>query len=105
MLVGAIEGGINYWGMLTRAEPEWKEKPQEEPASTWAARMLLDGKTVQLIDVEDDTETFDLTLDKLINGLVINARERPEDIDLEQADAITYDCIIQYALFGKLVYA
>lgn len=104
IMVGAIEGGVNYWASIRR-DSEWDSKPSDEPASMWATHLLLTGKQVQFYDYEDPTEEIDpLTLEKLVEGYAKQVAENPIDADLEQADANTYDNIIQYALFGQLVY-
>jgi hypothetical protein len=40
----------------------------------------------------------------LSNGIKLNAIHRPHDADPDRGDATTCDCIIQYAMFGKVVY-
>lgn len=104
VIVGAFEGGSNYWVGLDNTKPEFKDKPKDEPLSTWVTKLLIDGKTVYLFDREMPSDKFELTLQKVINGLALNALKRPKDCDLEQGDAITYDCILQFALFGKIVF-
>lgn len=105
IIVNGFEGGCNYWlGLDNGDRQEWTEKPSDEPNSTWATKLLLEGKTVHLFDIEDEDEKWELTLDKLIAGFSQNANERPFDSNLENGDASTSDCIIQYALFGKIVY-
>ncbi|MCM3227516.1 hypothetical protein [Terribacillus saccharophilus] len=101
IVVGAMEGGISYWAVLEKDE-HWDDKPNEEPASTWATKLLLEKKTIKFSDVEDPAEVWKLSLDKLLNGIKQNATYRPEESDLEQADAGTYDRIFQYALFNKI---
>lgn len=64
------------------------------------AALLLAGKTVKLYDVEDDSETWELTLEKLIKGIgrEITNGFKLSDIE-EEADAA-----LQYALFDEVVY-
>ena len=104
VVVGAIEGGCRYWMGIDNTKPEFKDKPKDEPLSTWCARLLLDGKTVELYDIEDKKEKFELTLVKLLEGLQQNATERPKHNDKENWDADDADCIFQYALFKEIVY-
>lgn len=112
IMVTAIEGGINYWAGLDNTAEAWAERPKDEPLSMWATKILIDGGSVKFYDVEgggeleeeeDDSEWI-LTLDKLLAGFAQNYKERPHDNDLEQGDATTADCIIQYALFGQIVF-
>lgn len=106
IIVNAFEGSISYWASLKRDE-EWKNKPREEASSMWATKLLLERKEVFLYDSEaedGEEELWALTLEKLISGIQQNIDKRPFDCDLDNADAITYDCIIQYALFNDIIY-
>lgn len=53
---------------------------------------------------KDNEVDLPLTLDKLMEGVKLNAVNRPFDSDLENADATTNDCIFQYAIFGEVIY-
>lgn len=65
--------------------------------------MLESGKSLWFCDDEED-EQYELTLEQLLNGIELNAEQRPHDCDLENGDAITADCIIQFALFNEVVF-
>jgi hypothetical protein len=101
IMVGAIEGGINYWGFVSAATK--KTKPQDVATSEWCARKLLDGETVVIVDIEDREERFELTLEKLQKGIQMNANLFDHHI-VDEMDAEDYDRIIQYALFEDVVY-
>lgn len=105
IIITGFEGGCSYWMGVDNTKPEWKGKPKDEPLSTWATKILVEGGTLYLYEVEDsESEVLELTLNKLLDGIAMNVKERPHDSDLENGDATTADCIIQYAVFGKLVY-
>lgn len=104
IIVSSFEGGSNYWMGIDNSKPEFKNKPKDEPLSTWATKIILEGGIIQFYDIEDEEETWTLTLDKLLNSIKLNAINRSFDSDLENMDATTADCIIQYALFGEVVY-
>jgi hypothetical protein len=104
IMVGSLEGGSTSWLGLDNNRGAWQDRPKTVPISAWATMVLLDGDRLHFYDVEDPEEKWTLTLDKLLNGYKLNHQKRPFDNDLENADAITYDCIMQYALFGKIVY-
>jgi tRNA G37 N-methylase Trm5 len=103
IIVTCFEGGSSYWLGLT-ANEDFKDKPKDEPLATWATKLLLEGKTIHLYESVDDNEKWELTLEKLLKGITQNAKERPWDCDLDNCDADTTDCIIQYALFNEVVY-
>lgn len=102
----AFDGSIGYWAGVDNRGQLWDGKPKGEPISTWATKLILEGSGVKLYDVEgeEDDESWTLTLDKLIEGYKLNYINRPHDNDIENGDATTYDCIIQYALFGEVVF-
>jgi len=112
IIVTSLEGGSNYWMGIVVTTSEWEDRPKGKdgiPISQWTTKLLLEGKVIQLLDIEDveDTvhsEEYQLTLEKLLNGIKQNYMERPFDCDIEDGDATTADCIIQYALFGKIVF-
>jgi hypothetical protein len=105
IIVTSFEQGSNYWLGLEVDYPEYEDRPDDEPYSTWTTKLLLEGKEIHLYDIEDDNEKWTLTLDKLMEGIKLNAKNRPFDSDIENGDATTADCIMQYALFNELVYA
>lgn len=106
IIVTAFEGGSNYWMGLDNSTDNWKNKPKGVPLSQWATKLLLEESYVKLYDIEqsEDDSNWVITLEKIIKGYEMNCIERPHDCDLEQGDAGTADCILQYALFGKVVF-
>jgi len=104
IIVTCFEGGSGYWMGLDNSKPEWNDKPKDESSSTWATKLLLEGNQITLYDIEDEKEEWTLTLEKLLSGIAQNIKERSFDCDLEDGDATTSDCILQYALFNEVVY-
>ena len=103
IIVNALEGGSDYWCGIEETNII-QLKPKGIPYSTWIANALIEGESVMFYDIEDDEEKFTLTLDKLIKGIELNAQNRSYDSDIHEGDASTADCILQFALFGELVY-
>jgi hypothetical protein len=107
IIVDGFEGGIGYWAGLRKSDNKetFELKPSDEPTSTWSTKVLIEGGSIYLHDCEEETdELWELTLPKLLEGYKLNCINRPHDNDLENGDATTMDCIIQYALFGDIVY-
>jgi len=108
-----FEGGSNYWidNFLT-SHPDGN-RPKETPKSTWVASALNKGGSVAIYPSEDENK-FVLTKEKLIAGIkawmitsgsaLIIPTRTGHTIDNGNIDAIEADNIMQYALFGKLVY-
>lgn len=121
ILADALEGGSNYWVGVDIYYKGRKDRPEEQdglsiselddkyrgiPISQWATKLILEGKSVKFFDVkgEDYDEDWVLTLSKLLEGIRLNARNRPYDCDLENCNENTADCILQYALLGDIIY-
>jgi hypothetical protein len=104
IIVNSFEGGSNYWMGLDNSTEAFKAKPKDEPLSTWSTKLLLEGGSVGIYDIEEDDKIYQLTLKKLLKGIQLNAKQRPEHTDEENWDGEDVDCILQYALFGEVVY-
>ena len=101
IMCAALEGGITYW--CSRAEVVG------EYLGEYASEQISKGGELRLYDCESD-EVYTLTLDKFLRGLatyigscygyvVENGSLETGVIDAEGAD-----CIVQYALFGDVIY-
>jgi hypothetical protein len=102
IMVGAMEGGINHWGFVSAKTK--RSKPSEIPTSTWCSSILLEGGEVYIKDREDDDiELFMLTLENLIQGYQMYINKH-YSYEVEDMDVDSFDSIIQYALFGEIVY-
>lgn len=97
IIVNSLEAQSTYWLGLDNTTPEWDNEPDDLPTSQYATQLILEGKTLTLYDIEDESEIWTLTLDKLLKGISI-AMCNSEDIEDES------DSVMQYALFGELVF-
>lgn len=101
IMVAALEGGINYWCQ----EVEVVGKYLGEYASGQISR----GGSLILHDA-DSSDKWELTLEKFLNGVKLyfedGCRVQVEDscIDAGDVDANDADCIVQFAIFGKVVF-
>lgn len=104
IMVSALEGGITYW--CDRAEVVG------EYLGEYASEQISRGGTLRLYDIEDYEE---LTKEKFLQGLrlylsrpkagdFLEFVDRELRIDPGYADAEVADCIIQYAIFGDVIY-
>lgn len=100
IMVTALEGGISYWCYKAEVvEGDYKGAP-------WASHCVSRGGSIRL-HVEDDDEKPVLTKERLIQGIVKEAERRGKTVralidDIPDADQA--DNIIQFAVFGSLVY-
>jgi hypothetical protein len=105
----ALEGGITYWCMHAQSimEEEW----MKENNITYLSDVT--GRGGDIVLTTDDGD-YVLTLKAFLTGLqmaidddtiAIETINNEYHIDTCMIDADIADVIIQYALFGKLVYA
>ena len=105
-LSAAFEGGITYWCFAAQGNFEgWPEGVE------YTSQCLSRGYDIFLYDAEElddhgNPKKYLLTLSALIRGIEKYCDEHSVSFyDLrEDCDAEAADCIVQYALFGKLVY-
>lgn len=104
IMVGALEGGINYWC----GEAEVIE---DKRVADWGHEQIARDGVLMLHDIEDPDEVWELNLEKFLNGFKLWVEKggygavEDGEVDCCNIDAICADEIIQYALFGELVYA
>ena len=104
----ALEGGIGYWCYRAEVEGEY--------LGEYASDQISRGGTLKLYDAESD-DVWDLDKAKLLNGISlaitngflleykwVKFKNEIITIDTYQVDAEVADAIIQYALFGELVF-
>jgi hypothetical protein len=112
IIITALEGGIGYWGCLLNEGKEFDEFYKDTKGLTtseFVADLILNEKSVVLYDTEldfNDAEKWELNLFKLLNGIklyIINSKQINFPL-IDNLDANMADSIIQYALFGELVY-
>lgn len=112
IMTTALEGGINYWCSEVKILGACRGKNAAEHLSrSGELRLCLTDETN---DIERPVrhEHRDLTLDKFFTGVRRYVAERggiTRDecgrIDVAEIDAAAADSIIQYALFGEIVYS
>jgi hypothetical protein len=100
VLTTALEGGINYWTSTPVKVPEWPE------GASYASEVVAKNKPIFIYDA-DEEEWLELNLEKILTGIKMFLSERDLACDYLQNgdyDAGDADLMVQYALFGKIVY-
>lgn len=104
IMCAALEGGITYWC--------YKAKVVGEYLGEYGHEQIARGGVLKLYDNEED-EVYDLTLEKLLNGIKKAYTEGyysnydwcdGETLDCCQVDAEVADAIVQCALFDDVIY-
>ncbi len=112
LICNAFEGGIGYWAKVTGyRKPEnvfkWDLFGDDATVYRYVQYPMSEGGAVLLCDAEDPSEKWELTREKLEQGLTVMANKYPRHYKnwmQEDDDAETGDVFIQCALFGELVY-
>lgn len=102
IMITALEGGIGYWACLDNSD--WSKQPADMPTSEYAWKILQDGGTLHFLDEEDDGAEYFLDLNSLLDGIGKCIANKDWDGDIDNIDAIIADMIIQYAIFGSVIY-
>lgn len=110
IMVSALEGGISYWCREA-------EVIGERMGEGWGHEQIARGGILRLYDAEDG-EHYDLDREKFLAGLkkylehplydgtiLRGIHEDRMELDCGMIDALAADQIIQYALFGDIMYS
>ena len=99
---------IGYWACIDNDTDVWNKTsdalPEDHTFEDVFFEILKNGYAVCLIDVEDTDEAWELTLDKLINGIKLTIEQNYWNGDFDDIDGEVGDIIFQMALFGEIVY-
>jgi hypothetical protein len=110
MIIGAFEGGSNYWierAVLIHPKPE--ELP-EDGVVWWGnskRNVFAEADFLVKVKPDDESDFFHLGPRQVRDGLEIMARDYGRhfaDMIAENDDATTADVFLQCCLFGELVY-
>ena len=106
-------GGFDYWGELCSADEDYeaarkrleeKSKPDFKPCyEDVLAEILEGGGKLTVYDREEDKE-YELTTEKILEGWKKYAENYDSADDFDEYDGESADCILQYAIFGDVIY-
>lgn len=109
IMVSAFEGGINYWCRRVVVQGDYLGKYASEQISRggklaiWLDEPFEDDKTCYVLDRDKFLAGFKLWIES--DGDSYDAIDRSNgSVDCGQIDAVCADEIIQYALFGEVVF-
>lgn len=101
IMVCALEGGICYWCRKAEVVGEYLGEYASDQISRGGALILHDAESAQ---------TWELTLEKFLNGVKLyfeqgcHVQVEDNTIDTCDIDADDADCIVQFAVFGEVVF-
>lgn len=100
---------IGYWSCIDNDTNVWHEARKEVVGVDYTFEdiffhILKSGKTVELFDIEDNEEVWELTLAKLLRGIQMAMDNDYWYGDVDELDGRIGDIIFQYALFDDIVF-
>ena len=112
IIITALENGIGWWACLDNTGDLYANAPEDESTAETAARHLLSGGNIILLDDEDRKVAWELSLEKLLSGIkqfVEGGYDKysafqPGEMNWSGFDAVCADTIIQLALFNEVVF-
>ena len=107
-IISSATYDIGYWGMIDNDTNEWWDARSEmSEYSTFEDlfyHILKKGEKILILDVEDNEDSWDLTLEKLLNGIKLTIENGYWNGKFDDIDGLVGDIIFQHALFGKIIY-
>lgn len=110
-MVGIISSAvydIKYWAVIDNDTDIWNvtsdSLDDDHTFEDVFYTILKNGQAVQLIDSEDPDEIWDMTLDKLLNGIKLAIQNGYWTGNMDDIDGEAGDIIFQHALFNEIVY-
>lgn len=89
------------WFMVDNTTTEYKESIGDTIEDKLAHILFID-KEVIIVDIEEN-ESYKLTFKDLLNGLSLYI-SHGGSADIDEYDWCNADCVLQYALFGEVIY-
>lgn len=100
---------IGYWSCIDNDTEAWHEAHKELEGEGACfedvfLHILKSGKAVELFDVEDNEDVWELTMEKLLHGMQMAVEQNYWDGDIDNLDGSIGDVIFQFALFDEIVF-
>lgn len=99
---------IGYWACIDNDTEVWNQMSDsmddDHTFEDVFFEILKSGQAVELIEVEDDEEVWELTLEKLVHGTQLAVEQNYWDGDMDNLDGEVGDIIFQMGLFDEIVF-
>ena len=107
-IISSATYDIGYWGGVDNDTDEWEnaraELSEDATFEDLMYHILKKGDKVRMFDVEETDGPWELTFDKLLNGIKLTIENGYWTGSLDDIDGEVGDIIFQYALFSDIVY-
>ena len=99
---------IGYWACIDNTTKDWQHVSQSLPSDhtfeevIWT--LLKTGNSLHIEDVEGTEGPWDLTLEKLLNGIKLSIEKKCWNGNMDEIDGEVGDIIFQMSLFDEIVF-
>lgn len=107
IIVSALTSGIGYWAKINDDTEEFNQLYDKVfCVSSAIVEIILNGGEVSIESKSEEYKPkYKLSLNRLLKGIAMNIENRPWDCNMKHIDKTTADCIIQYAIFGDVLFS
>jgi hypothetical protein len=97
---------IGYWGIIDNTTEDWQRVSASLPSDStfediiWA--LLKTGNSLHIEDAENDDESYDLTLETLLNGIKLSIEKKCWNGNMDEIDGEVGDIIFQWLYLMRL---
>ena len=99
---------IGYWACIDNTTEDWERVslalPSDRTFEDVMWTLLKTGQCIRILDAEDDDGPWDLTLEKLLNGIKLSIEKKCWNGNMDEIDGEVGDIIFQMSLFDEIVY-
>ena len=99
---------IGYWACIDNDTENWRRASdslsEDHTFEDVMFTLMKNGCGVDMLDAEGTDGPWNLTLDKLLNGIKLSIQNGFWNGKLDDIDGEVGDTIFQYALFNEIVY-
>lgn len=107
-IISSAVYSIGYWACIDNTTENWQRVSLSLPSDStfedviWA--LLKTGNSLRIEDAENDDEDYNLTLDRLLNGIKLTIEKKYWNGNMDDIDGEVGDIIFQMSLFDDIVF-
>lgn len=98
---GIFAGAISDWAKIDKTGLLWDVKPTGVSNSVWATHLLIHNQTIKL-EIFDSKYDSHIGLSTIIKGIELYHHYN-KDVFPDKYDYESYDNILQYGIYNKLI--
>lgn len=99
---------IGYWACIDNDTESWHRvsdsMPKDHTFEDVMFALMKEGAGVDILDAEGTDGPWNLTLDKLLNGIKLTIEKKCWNGNIDELDGEVGDIIFQMSLFNEIIY-